>query len=107
MGAQDHGGSWLELPFWRMVKYYGICLLFGFFLGIVTDKIWYWTSWWQSLAMYVADFHVTNWWLFLLYTGFASIVATVGYYDHKKRVKERKRKEQIEKIIQPLTRKEG
>jgi len=34
MGAQDERETWVELPFWRLIKYYVCCFTVGFLVGI-------------------------------------------------------------------------
>lgn len=91
MGAQDRG-TWIELPFWRQLKYYLICMLIGIIIGWISFAIGAYTDWLQQLSMYVVNFHVAYPIILVVYAGFLSIIALDYRLRHKKKPMEVKNK---------------
>ena len=93
--------STYEIPIGRLIKYAFILWVLGVIVGVVIDKIWYWTNWWQQLGTAIWNFHLTNWWMFGLYSIFGTVTLLVARYDHRKKVKQQKkaRRELLEKYV--------
>jgi hypothetical protein len=62
MGAQDRG-TWIELPFWRQMKYYLLCVLIGIIIGIIILAIGVYTPAYQIAGARALNFLIVNWWV--------------------------------------------
>ena len=77
MGAQDERETWVELPFWRLIKYYACCITIGFFLGIFFVL--------SGLHLLVAAFYIHHWWTIPSTLGVIAVIAYLARPKKKKR----------------------
>jgi ABC-type amino acid transport system permease subunit len=94
MGAQDRkGGTWLELPFWRQVKYYFLCILVGIIIGFILFAIGIYTPLYHVILSSTADFLIENWWVTPSTILIFSLIVYLGRPKKKKTTLEVKRQQ--------------
>jgi len=85
MGAQDRG-TWIELPFWRQMKYYLLCVLVGIIIGVILFAVGIYTPIYQTIETRILDFLMVNWWVAPSTIGILSVIGYVNYKaNHKKK----------------------
>ncbi len=78
MGAQDERETWVELPFWRLIKYYALCLATGFIFGASFIL--------AGLHLPVIAFYMHHWWTIPSTLG---VIAVIAYLARPKKNKKR------------------
>jgi ABC-type amino acid transport system permease subunit len=88
MGAQDERQTWVELPFWRQIKYYILAWIAGIFTGFIFFAIGIYTDWYIQLALTI---FVVHFWIGPSLIGIICIVAYVNHRKPKKKGGDKKR----------------